>query len=151
MRRVLRGVAPLLVVLVAGCGSRASSGAPVDHPDGAPLPRLAVTRLLDALEHRDGPGMRELMTPMAQQNADLSGGVLHDLPQLSSYRIVRSVHEDPSNNASPSGSLASLRYTVDLTPAAGFDNDDTSGSAYGILVAETPDRRWLVAELGGGG
>ena len=72
------------------------------------------------------------------------------MPTLSSFQFSDDGRrENPRRNASPKGSIASLRYTVALTPADGFDNDDTSGSTYGILVSETPDKRWLVAELGG--
>ena len=94
--------------------------------------------------------MRALMTPMAQRNQLIRGGVLAAMPALTSFHFADHVRrENPRTNASPKGSIASLRYTVALTPADGFDNDDTSGSAYGILVSETPDQRWLVAELGG--
>jgi hypothetical protein len=96
--------------------------------------------------------MRQLMTPLAQRNEEIPGGVLSSMPKLTSFQFSDRVrHENPQGNASPKGSIASLRYTVAMTPSDGFSNDDTSGSAYGILVAETPDMRWLVAELGGGG
>ncbi len=63
------------------------------------------------------------------------------MPTLSSFQFSDDGRrENPRRKASPKGSIASLRYTVALTPADGFDNDDTSGSTYGILVSETPDK-----------
>lgn len=105
---------------------------------------------LDALEKKDGNGMRRMMTAYAQRNeTQVQGGVLRAMPKLTSFRISGVTREDPGDNASPSGSIASLRYVVALTPPGGFDDDQTSGSAYDILVSETPGKRWLVAELGG--
>lgn len=90
------------------------------------------------------------MTPAAQRNeSNPSFGLLEKPPRLTAFKIGDALREDPSNNASPEGALASLRYTVALTPAGGFDDDGTSGNAYRILVSETQDKRWLVAELGG--
>lgn len=94
--------------------------------------------------------MRQMMTTGAQENeASVDFGLLGKPPKLSSFVIGRYSSEGTSGNASPPGSIASRRYTVALTPPGGFDNSDTDGSAYEILVAETPGRRWLVAELGG--
>jgi hypothetical protein len=90
------------------------------------------------------------MTPGAQSNeANPTWGMLRKPPKLTAFRLRGFDRESPGGNASPPGSLASLRYTVALTPANGFDDDDTNGSAYDILVSESPGKRWLVAELGG--
>ena len=120
-----------------------------ERPPGATSSRAAVTTFLRALERHDAVGMREVMTPYAQRNEESEGGLLQSPPKLTSFAIRDFEQEDPGDNASPSGSIASLRYTVSLTPAGGFDDDDTEGSSYRILVAETRDKRWLVAELGG--
>ncbi|RLV49050.1 hypothetical protein D9V37_10765 [Nocardioides mangrovicus] len=94
--------------------------------------------------------MRQLMTPMAQRNESIPDGLLTTMPTLTAFRFSHHVvHENPRSNASPAGSIASIRYTTALTPSAGFDNDSTDGGSYDILVSETPGRRWLVAELGG--
>jgi hypothetical protein len=127
-------------------------GVPNGLPLGARSSRAAITTFLQDLERGDPAGMGQLMTPAAQRNeTDVEGGLLPTPPDLTSFIIRSVVRENPRSNASPAGSIASLRYTVALTPSAGFSNDDTSGSAYGILVSETQDKRWLVAELGGGG
>jgi hypothetical protein len=136
------------LAILTGCGA----GSVHHDSDDAGSPRAVATEFLQALEHQDGDGMRHLMTPMAQRNEEIPGGVLSSMPQLTSFRFSgRVAHESPRTNGSPRGSIASLRFTVAMTPSAGFSDDDTSGSAYGILVSETPDERWLVAEVGGGG
>lgn len=94
--------------------------------------------------------MRRVMTTAEQQSqSNPSFGMLEKAPKLSSFRILDAVREGPNGNASPAGSLTSVRYTVALSPADGFSHDDTDGSFFNILVAETPTKRWLVAELGG--
>lgn len=140
-----------LSVCLTGCGSGALGGSVNQDPTGAGSARAAVVDFLHAFDRRDAGAVRRLMTPMAQQNEEIEGGLLRDAPELTSFKVRDVERENPRTNASPAGSIASLRYTVSLSPAAGFDNDDTSGSAYGILVSETSDKQWLVAELGGGG
>lgn len=147
VRRLATAIAAGTVVAVlTGCGAPGTTN---QHPTGERSPRAAVSAFLQALEHRDVPGMRDLMTTHAQVNEANSGGLLAKLPELTSFEIKRVERENPRENASPRGSTASLRYTVALTPPDGFNNDDTNGSAYGILVSRTGDRRWLVAEVGG--
>ncbi len=146
---------PLALVFAAmflsGCGLGGFFSGETDlHPRGASSSRGAVAGFLKALERRDAAAMRSAMTVEAQRNeTDAEGGLLADPPKLTSFRILYVDAEDPGGNASPDGATASLRYTVALTPSAGFDNDDTVGSSFDILVSETADRRWLVAELGG--
>lgn len=138
--------AGLAVALLTGCGA----GSKDSRAEDANSPRGVATEFLQALERHDADGMRRLMTPMAKRNASIQGGLLSTMPELTAFQFSDRVdRENPRTNASPKGSIASLRYTVALTPSSGFDNDDTSGSAYGILVSETSDRRWLVAEVGG--
>ncbi|HEX4190489.1 MAG TPA: hypothetical protein VHZ06_05795 [Marmoricola sp.] len=122
-----------------------------DHPVGASTPTAAIHTFLTALEHRDGRGMRTVMTPSTQQDEIIHGGLLNNPPKLTSFRIGSHERESPYGNASPAGSIASLRYVVALTPAGGFDDDDTDGDSYDILVSESAQQRWFVAELGGGG
>ncbi len=105
--------------------------------------------LLRALERGDSSGMRRVMTPEAQRDENEDGGLLSEMPKLTSFQFRGATPEDPASNASPSGSIASLRYTVAMRPSSGFDNDDTSGTAYEILASETRGRRWLIAEVGG--
>ena len=138
--------AGVAVALMTGCGA----GSKDSQAEAASSPRGVATEFLQALERHDGDGMRRLMTPMAQRNASIQGGLLSTMPELTAFQFSDRVHrENPRTNASPKGSIASLRYTLALTPSSGFDNDDTSASAYGILVSETPEKRWLVAEVGG--
>lgn len=149
LRKVAKATAAgMVVAMLTSCGW--DPGATNDRPTGGTSSRAAVTAFLHALERRDAAGMRRMMTPHAQQDeATVEGGLLQRPPKLASFDIRDAEPEDPGNNASPLGSIASLRYTVALTPPGGFDDDDTVGSAYRILVSETRDKRWLVAELGG--
>jgi hypothetical protein len=138
------------VAILSGCGTSTSSkGVSKNQPVDATSSRGVAVAFLHALEQRDVAGMRQTMTPLAQRDEAVQGGLLSAPPQLTSFAFRGVERENPRTNASPHGSIASLRYTVALTPSAGFDNDDTSGSAYGILVSESPDKRWQVAELGG--
>jgi hypothetical protein len=124
-------------------------GAINHRPAGAASSRAAVAALLRALERGDRSGMRRVMTPDAQRDENVHGGLLSAMPKLTSFRFRGVAREDPGDNASPSGSIASLRYTVAMTPSSGFDDDDTSGTAYEILTSETRGKRWLIAEVGG--
>lgn len=150
MALITAAVATAVAMSAGGCSR--TGAAIVHHPKGAATPRLAVDAFLRAVEGHNTSAMRQLMTPSAQENeGTIQGGLLRQQPPLTSYRIRGVKRENPRNNASPPGSIASLRYTVALTPSTGFDNDDTDGSAYDILVCETHTRQWLVAELGGSG
>lgn len=140
-----------VVVVLSGCGAGSLSSPMNSHPLGARSPRGAVTAFFHDLERRDGVGMRGVMTPMAQQDESIKGGLLDRAPKLTSFKIGDVQSEDPTNNASPPGAIASLRYTVALTPADGFSDSDTIGSSYDVLVSEMSNKRWLVAELGGSG
>jgi hypothetical protein len=139
------------LAILTGCGATGLASTPVNaDPAGASSSRAAVTAFLHALEQRNAVGMRQLMTPGAQSNeANPTWGMLRKPPKLTAFSIRGFDRENPRTNASPPGSLASLRYTVALTPASGFDDDDTNGSHYEILVSETPGNGWMVAELGG--
>lgn len=151
LRATLRAMAgALAATLLVGCAAASSPGTMNLHPRGATTPRAAITAFLEALERRDTSGMREMMTPSTQDNeANVDWGLLGNPPELTSFVIRDHAAESTSGNASPPGSIASQRYTVALTPAGGFDNSNTDGSAYNILVSESPQKRWLIAELGG--
>ena len=151
-RAAAKGAASAVVVvaMLTSCGSASwNPGATNDRPTGAESSRAAVTAFLQALERRNAAGMRQMMTPRAQRDETTIGGLLGNPTKLSSFHIRDAEPENPGDNASAEGSIASVRFTVALRPADGFDDDNTTGGAYHILVSETRDKRWLVAELGG--